>query len=394
VALTSASVSVRQLSFRQVELHAGIDSMPDLEVTNPGGDRWTVELKVWDRALTPSIIRATANRMPGARVLAIAPTVSAQARAVAAEYGWSVIATNPNRADGPTGILLPPTGPPIPIGSVDRNDHWETRTGTAQPEQEAASRTTAGTTSARPKGRPGYGTAWITRLLLTGQCLTQADLVANTALSQPRISQTLRQLQAAGLIRARGATPRQSARWEPVTWDGLLDHWLATYRGPGGTRTYWYSLDDATEAAEQVLHLLRDQEDADQADRPESARRRYRPVLSGPVGADKVAPWARPSVAVIYTTAGANLKDVGMTPATPGEATVQLVVPADPGVWLTPTAWPQLATKQVADPVQILWDLQNPAGSASTDADQAAAHLRVYLANAAATRRNEPDSSS
>ena len=104
-ALIRAGVAVRQLGPNQVELtthpddstdgptyelgeSGSADLRPDLSVSLPSGETWTVEVKAWDRTLTPNIIRQAAPSLRSRRVLAIAPSISEQARAVAREHGW------------------------------------------------------------------------------------------------------------------------------------------------------------------------------------------------------------------------------------------------------------------------------------------------------------------
>lgn len=177
-------------------------------------------------------------------------------------------------------------------------------------------------------------------------------------------------------------------------WGDLLDHWLTTYRGPGGTRTYWYGLEQAAQTADRVLDLLDATATAASAAAAGSSQlmaNRTAPALSGLVAADRIAPWARANVAIVYTPVGADLQQVGLTPASPEEATIQLVVPADPGVWLVPRMWRALDGRRLADPFQILWDLTHPIGAAVTDADQAAHHLRKYLLDEALAQLGHGD---
>ncbi|NYI46182.1 transcriptional regulator with XRE-family HTH domain [Nocardioides aromaticivorans] len=408
-ALIRAGVAVRQLGPNQVELTThpydstdgptdelgeSADLGPDLAMSLPSGETWTVEVKAWDRTLTPNIIRKAAQSLSSRRVLAIAPSISEQARAVAREHGWSVIATNPNRADGPTGALALPDGRWQLLGEPDEPERSHA---SEQPDQPVGSGTLhlgtrpAGTGKRRTsrKGRPAYGVGQVIRALLTGQQFTQAELAQLTGLSQPRISQTLRKLNGEGLAHPRGVKPY---RWEAAGWGDLLDHWLTTYRGPGGTRTYWYGLEQAAQTADRVLDFL-DGTAVAAAAANSSHLMAYRtvPALSGLVAADRIAPWARANVATIYTPVGADLQQVGLTPASPGDATIQLVVPADPGVWLVPRMWQALEGRRLADPFQILWDLTHPIGAAVTDADQAALHLRKYLFDEALAQLDRGD---
>lgn len=358
VALTSAGVSVRQLSEGRIEL--------TITDGQDAGESWTVHVKRWARPLTPSLVSSAAAHTPNRPMLAIAPTISTAAEAAARQCGWSVIAINPHKATGPTGVLLSPGGRAI---SVPLSDAWH-------PEQEVA----GNRPPPRKRGRPGYGRSNVLRLLLAGRPLTQSELGRATGLSQPRISQTLGQLKKQGLIsefpRRNQPGPSQPgpSTWAPDNWDRLLDHWLREYPGPGGTRTFWFTLNDVVTSATTLLEYL----DTQALQETNAPVPRHQPVLSGPAAADRIAPWARPSTAIIYSSSGSDLQLLDLTPAAPQEANIQLVVPADPGVYLLSEAWPELAEHHIADPLQVLWDLLQD--RVTPDADQAALHLRRHLA--------------
>jgi hypothetical protein len=153
---------------------------------------------------------------------------------------------------------------------------------------------------------------------------------------------------------------------------GLLDWWLANYPGPGGLASYWYSLDAPVVQARAALGCM----DAAHAD----------PVLSGEVAADALAPWQRPRRVQIYARAGTSLADAGFVPV-PDEASATLcvTVPEDPGLWL-PEQWLVGVggrRAQIADPLQVLWDVAAAAGPAATEA---VTHLRQALATTLADR--------
>ncbi|HET7326004.1 MAG TPA: MarR family transcriptional regulator [Nocardioidaceae bacterium] len=358
VVLTDAGVRVRQLDSHHVEL----TTHDDVEI-DAGAATWTVQVKAYNRTLTPSIVHTVASHTPLPRILAVAPTISPAARAVATTHGWSVIATNPKRAGGPTGVLVRPDGRLIELA----------------PSEADPSTTPEHPIPGPQKGRPGYGRDHVVRLLLAGRPLTQSDLADATGLTQPRISQTVRALHTAGLVQRVDPTPAAArpARWIPGDWQRLLDYWLSHYRGPGGTRTFWYGLDTAATSAAKVLEYLSSEQSTDRPRMPP-------PVLSGLLAADPIAPWVRPSVGIVYSPFGADLHAIGLTPAAPSDATVHLVVPADPGVWMAPGAWPELSQHPMADPTQVLWDLLHRTPVA--DADQAVQHLRASLSAIALKR--------
>jgi hypothetical protein len=150
----------------------------------------------------------------------------------------------------------------------------------------------------------------------------------------------------------------------PVDWDALCDWWLANYPGPGGVTTWWSGLDAPLVQAAATVRSLGAE---------------ARPVLSGDVAADLLAPWRRPALAVVYARSGADLADAGLTPVPSSEgATLTLVVPEDPSVWPTEPVTREWDGAQlaVADALQVLYDLQ---GSPGPDAAEAAARWRAQL---------------
>jgi hypothetical protein len=105
-------------------------------------------------------------------------------------------------------------------------------------------------------------------------------------------------------------------------------------------------------------------------------------MLSGDIAADLIAPYARPTSAVIYVDAHVDLSATGMvrTPD-PETATLELIVPDDPTVRPQPERQPTEATLsgqrvRLADELQILWDV---ARSTGIDAAQQTEHLRHHL---------------
>jgi hypothetical protein len=109
-------------------------------------------------------------------------------------------------------------------------------------------------------------------------------------------------------------------------------------------------------------------------------------AVSGDVAADLLAPWRRPGRAVVYVDPSGRpvhdeLTAVGLTPSGAREATLELIVPADPGVWPAPGGAAAKADLPLADPLQLLWDVARAPGA---DVDQAVAALRPVLKDRAA----------
>jgi hypothetical protein len=211
----------------------------------------------------------------------------------------------------------------------------------------------------RSPGPPQYGRFAVIRALLEASPWTQVRLAGRAGLTQPRVSRILTSLHAPGLI------IRTERGWQPADWDQLCDWFLAHYQGPGGVRTYWYSLEPTVSAAMA----------ASQAAYAQGVRA----GLSGDAAADLVLPWRRPQDAVVYAERGVDLARYGFTSAlSEQDATLTLIVPKDHGVW-PPIAWRPSAERpevELVDPVQVLYDLH---GAAGADAHQAAERWRNAL---------------
>jgi hypothetical protein len=63
-----------------------------------------------------------------------------------------------------------------------------------------------------------------------------------------------------------------------------------------------------------------------------------------------------------------NLADAGFVPAGDEEATLELTVPRDPGVW--PASGQSASGLPLADPLQILWDVLRSPGPDNEEAAQ------------------------
>jgi hypothetical protein len=186
---------------------------------------------------------------------------------------------------------------------------------------------------------------------------TQRKIAVDAGVSQPRVSQTVARLRAKGLIVDDGP-PRVANR------AGLLDRWLAGYPGPGGVTAGWFSLDGPRAAASAAMVA------ADEAG--------VGAWLSGDVAGDILAPWARPQRAVVYAERAVDLTSVGLVPTPGGEgANLFVVVADDPTV--VPVGWYPVEgdldgrTVQLADVLQVLWDVANGDGP---DVGQAVEVLR------------------
>lgn len=206
-------------------------------------------------------------------------------------------------------------------------------------------------TAAR-RGPVPWATFTVVRRLLAVAPVTQVELAGLVGVGQPRVSRIL------GMLRGIGLVEQAASGWRPADWDGLVNWWLAHYRGPAGVTSYWYSLDDVATQAARVLQVL--------AGVPEAA-----PVVSGDAAADLLAPWRRPEYLTVYVKAATSLASAGFVPVgSPVEATLTLCAAKDPGVWL-PEPW-IIGGVPVADPLQVAHDLTS---SPAVDSDEAVAQL-------------------
>ena len=301
-------------------------SLPDAHhviLTGPTDERKYL-LQILTRPPGPAqIVQAAADAgtedLPG---LLIAPKASSAAQQAA------------RRAD--ISLLLAPGS----VGQLSRG-HLITPSGDLL----TLTETTA--TPARPGPRPWAMIAIVT-YLLEGNASTQDALARRAGVSQARISQVLHAL-------ARWVQ-RTDRGWTATDTAGLT-HWLAEQPPPGRTATTWLGLDDPAPAVTSVAHWLTTQN--------------VNYALSGDVAADLLAPWARPARALVYVDQALDLTSLGLTPAPPDAATLELVVPDDPYVLRDARQLP--SDLVIAHPWRIWADT---AARGNTDAADA---LRTHL---------------
>ena len=316
----------------QALLDAGIDVVPvDPRHVELGRGRRRARLVVQSpgRPLNPSDIADLGSRLPGPCLL-IVPAASPAARQTAERLGWSWLLTDDRRVRGVLQISSERVD--IDTGPVGKDGRRPARA-----------------------GRVPWGTFTLVRLLLQRPPTTQKALAVAAAISQPRASQILAGLADSGLVR------RTSSGWKAHDVDGLLRWWIDNYPGSGGITSFWYDLRPPRETVLDVVRTLK--------------RRRsgHEPVVlvSGDVAADAVAPWRSPARGVIYAGSGMDLAARGLTPAGADEATLELTVPADLGLWTAAAAGPDEAIP-LADLLQVWWDVCRSPG-----ADRAEAANRV-----------------
>ncbi len=175
--------------------------------------------------------------------------------------------------------------------------------------------------------------------------------------SRPRVQQVLAALGALELVRR---TSR--GRWRPDR-SALLDQFLNEYRGPGGTERLLYSLDEPTTVAAKLARLA-----------PSHSF-----VTSADVAPDLIAPWRRPTTVIFYVASEIPIDSLGLVEAhSRADANVIIREPRDRSIF--PAIDLVAGTGEVeiplADPSQIVWDLQDLGGA---DRLEAAGRMRTWL---------------
>jgi len=193
----------------------------------------------------------------------------------------------------------------------------------------------------RPRGRPSWGRHALMRaLLFTDEPRTQVELAAQIGTSQAAVSKALNDWT--------GTVEKIHNRWRAVEPQKLWDRFLGTYPGPGGITESWYSLDPIIKQAEDARatapHVL----------------------LSGDAAADAIAPWRVPKKGLVYAKTGLQLAPAKFAEAERDEASLEVVIPADPTIWATAAAWSE--HPRTVDPVLAAWDVRRTGGPDAGDA--------------------------
>jgi hypothetical protein len=320
------------VELRDVRPHDAVSRTRDLVLATPRGPL-VVEAKRYRRPPSPSELRdVIARHRDATKLLLIVDQVTDNLRDALLQHRVSYVTDDELALFLDDGTVISETLTPAPDKPAPQQPRvpWRGRTAFQVVRRLIQS----------PPGRP------------------QTLLARDAHVSQPRVSQVLKTLQDLGF--ATGADHFDRAE--------LLDVWLTHYPGPGGVATRWYGREPVAQSvAEAYEHAL-----------AEGAA----PMLSGDIAADLIAPYARPTSAVIYVDAHVDLSATGMvrTPD-PETATLELIVPDDPTVRPQPERQPTEATLsghavRLADGLQILWDV---ARSAGIDAAQQTEHLRHHL---------------
>ncbi|MGR0319431.1 ArsR family transcriptional regulator [Agromyces sp. ZXT2-3] len=177
---------------------------------------------------------------------------------------------------------------------------------------------------------------------------TQSHLATEAGVTQAAVSQSLRHL--GDLV------TRNSAGWQARDVRALSEAFLTQYPGPRGITSSWYSLEPVVAQADRIAAT-----DGDAA-----------VLISGDAGADLIAPWRKPTRAIVYGRTGLDLAASGFAESDPERATLEYTVPADPTIWATAAAFASGATPRNVDPLICAHDVRRIGGP---DADDAVEHL-------------------
>ena len=183
-------------------------------------------------------------------------------------------------------------------------------------------------------------------------------LAAQARVSQPRASQVLARLHEHHLVER-----VEQGRWRPDR-AALLDRFMAEYRGPGGSERFFYALDSPADVAVRAAPSLGPQV-----------------AVSADVGPDLIVPWRRPSTVILYVKRLPEMAGLGLELAEAQgrhDANVIVRMPADESVFPVPSLVAEAQGVEIglADPSQMLWDLEDLGGA---DRAEAAGRLRQWL---------------
>ncbi|MFE7506566.1 hypothetical protein [Promicromonospora sp. NPDC057488] len=310
------------------------DSVADVVLAGAGWPATAYLTKSFPAPIRPATVHAHAAsaRERGVSLLLIVPSASAGVSRAALDENVSLLVV-PGSPGGPVrGFLLSPAG---------RRDLADLD---------------ATTEPSRRPGRVPWATYALAFELLEAPTASQRVLAARIGVTQPRISQALRNLG--------DAVHRTPAGWEVRSPDDLADWILARYPWQPRIATSWLTLDAPVAAARHATTHL--------------TERGIEHAVGGDVAADSVAPWARPSSAWIWTAAQVDLQEIGATPTTADAANLFLAVPDDP--YLLPAAARSKNDYPVLPPWRVWIDL------AHQGHDDAAVTLRRHLT----TRKGQP----
>ncbi|GHH75923.1 hypothetical protein [Promicromonospora soli] len=262
------------------------DSGADIVLAGADWPMTAYRAKVFPAPIRPEGMRrhAAAARELGVSLLVIVPSASPGVSRAALDENVSLLIVPPSPGSDVTGFLFSAAG-----------------------RQDLADPVTEPEPSRRP-GRVPWATYALAFELLETPNVSQRTLARRIGVTQPRVSQALRDLD--------NAVRRTQAGWEARSPDELADWILARYPWRPRIATSWLTLDAPVTAARRVTAHL--------------TERGIEHAVGGDVAADSVAPWARPFTAWIWAGAPIDLQETGATPTTASAANLFLAISDDP----------------------------------------------------------------
>lgn len=282
-----------------------------------------MELKVRQAPTTPSQLTRDLRQADGRQLLYVVPRLTASLRNAAEKNGLAVVAVE-------DGVVL-----------IGGQEYRPLSSDAATPTLPKSSRRT-------PWGR----FALMRALCRTSAPRTQGQLAEEAGITQAAVSQSLMKLGDLVL--------RTPAGWAVKDIRLVADRFLAEYPGAGGVGVNWFALDPVNVQAKKVLNV----------------GQHANAILSGDVGADRIAPWRIPTKAIVYTVAGLDLAKEGFAQTSAERATLELRVPADPTLWSTANAYTSARRSWTADPLIVAHDIRRTGGA---DADEAVEYVLKRL---------------
>ena len=199
--------------------------------------------------------------------------------------------------------------------------------------------------SRRPPARKwGAGTAAIVRLLIAADApLTQVSIADAVGVTQPRVSQVLKQLIAADAAAVSASGYRgKRARLLDLYAQRARPHLVAP-------EAFWYSTRPLLDQAHRIVDAAR--------------RARVEIAFSADLGPDLLVPWRHPTVTIVYAEDQLALAPAGLVPAEGRADASVLWRITDDRTLLTSRERPStIEGIPITDPVQQWWDLRDLGG--------------------------------
>jgi hypothetical protein len=214
-----------------------------------------------------------------------------------------------------------------------------------------------GSKSPSPRLPQGPGSWGIIRFLIShGEMPLRASHLANVAhVSQPRASQVLSTLVHLELAE------RTDEGWV-ARREALLDAFLESYAGPGGSQAHFYTLEPLLSAATAITRA-----------------NNVGTYLSADVGADVLVPWRQATHLIVYAKRALRMPpELAVRAKSVHDANITIRVPTDLSIFcfIEHEVSTYGSVLRLAEHTQIIWDLITLGGD---DRREAAKELTTWL---------------